>query len=188
MTIDITKGYEIDENGLLISDVSGDIVWIGGGTSAPTHSAPIGSQYFRTNGEKYIQQGPGNTDWELFSIKHILGHRIYHPLFETSKPHREESSTNYTLHGNACFPGSNNFGTLSKIHGITWVESDAAYIKIYDYNNGLTIVEKQITNTDKDCIDLGTLSNVPTDQAIFEIHLKKDTGKIFIAGIILEYI
>jgi hypothetical protein len=65
VTIDITKSFEVSKHGFLISGPSGDIIWIGGGADAPTHDAPIGSRYFRTNKTEYKQEGPGLSDWIL---------------------------------------------------------------------------------------------------------------------------
>ena len=49
MTINIEKAFELPKDGILISEGGTRKIWIGGGDNAPTHNAPRGSIYFRTN-------------------------------------------------------------------------------------------------------------------------------------------
>jgi hypothetical protein len=65
MAIDSSRSFEVDKNGVTVD--SGTGIWIGGGDSVPVHSAPIGSFYLRTNGERYSQVGPEQTDWVIIS-------------------------------------------------------------------------------------------------------------------------
>lgn len=66
--VDSTKSFEVSNDGISIEKADGtDGVWFGGGDAVPTHSAVIGSMYLRTNGDWYKQEGPGATDWVIFS-------------------------------------------------------------------------------------------------------------------------
>ena len=43
-------------------------------------------------------------------------------------------------------------------------------------SNGNSIAEKNFTNTTKAIVDLGTLSNIPASEAIFEVQMKRTGG------------
>ncbi len=65
---DVNNAHTISNNGLLVERENGtDGVWFGGGDNVPTHSAVIGSMYARTNGDWFKQEGPGTTDWAIFT-------------------------------------------------------------------------------------------------------------------------
>jgi len=65
----VNKAFTLSNDGLLIERTDGtDGVWYGGGDEIPTHQATIGSMYIRTNGDWFKQEGPGTTDWVVFSV------------------------------------------------------------------------------------------------------------------------
>jgi hypothetical protein len=65
VAIDIEEAFELPEHGILLSDNNGRIFWIGSGAGVPSHEAPVGSRYFRANGDEWKQAGPGLDDWQL---------------------------------------------------------------------------------------------------------------------------
>lgn len=57
------------------------------------------------------------------------------------------------------------------------VSSPTHSIKIYDVTNSLAIAELTAqSSTTLDIVDMGTLSNLPTGLALFEIQVKRDSG------------
>jgi len=88
------------------------------------------------------------------------------------------------------FPGTTNFGTPTKIKIISKGDSiEEIDIKIEDSTHSLTIVEKTgLIHTVFTITDLGTLSNLPTDEAIFEIQAKSTIGEdLHLGALIVEY-
>lgn len=82
--------------------------------------------------------------------------------------------TNYTTIATFSYPGSNNWPNTSNIKVISIMETGGTSydIKIMDITNNNQIVTKNLTNVDEEICDLGTLSNLPTDPAIFEVQAK----------------
>lgn len=88
------------------------------------------------------------------------------------------SSSHYSAMRSFIFAGSDKLGSPSSVKVIADVRGDYGSIRLYDATNGNVICEKQdISNTDLEIIDLGTIENVPTGEAIFELHLKGNGSK-----------
>jgi len=88
--------------------------------------------------------------------------------------------TSYQVIARLIFRGTVALGTPTNIKIITEVNgggSPSGDIKIFDVTNSNTIVEKTgITTAPFAILDLGTLSNLPTGEAVIEIQMKKNTG------------
>lgn len=105
-------------------------------------------------------------------------------------PRLLESSSVYVVRAYIIYRGSNNIGIINKIKALAWVKDGAkpGDIKIYDVTNGNTIVEfTGIANELPAIIDLGTLSNMPVDEAVFEVHLRNIPGEIYFASLLLNF-
>lgn len=101
-------------------------------------------------------------------------------LDEVSAPFRETGSTSYVVFNRFIFAGTTALGTPTKIQIIGQVKQAAktGSVRVFDLTSGLVIAETVDgldTETPK-IIDMGTLSNLPTGQAIWEIQLKNSTG------------
>lgn len=88
--------------------------------------------------------------------------------------------------------GSNNTAPIVAIETISCMsDTVTSYdIRILDKTNGLVIAEKTgLTHTDDAVDDLGTISNLPTDSALFEVQMKRNGGngnpKVFLENIII---
>ena len=83
-------------------------------------------------------------------------------------------ATTYAVLGKFIYLGSTDMGALTKIYAIISQDSGGTTsIRIYDATNALTIAEVTGFNDTVSTIkDLGTISNLPTGLAIFEIQLK----------------
>ncbi|MHA1754540.1 MAG: hypothetical protein ACTSYR_03375, partial [Candidatus Odinarchaeia archaeon] len=96
----------------------------------------------------------------------------------------------YEVRANIIYRGSNNIGIINKIKAIAWVKQSEkpGDILIYDVTNGNIIVEKNGINGEvSEIIDLGTLSNIPTEEAVFEIQLRNIPGEMYFASLMLEF-
>lgn len=90
----------------------------------------------------------------------------------------DTTSSSYTVIGQFIFRGTAVLSTLSKIKAIVHATSTAVMdVKVYDLTNALTIAELLgVTETVPTIKDLGTLSNVPSGESIFEIQVRKSSG------------
>ncbi len=85
--------------------------------------------------------------------------------------------TNYNAQGYFRWPGSDNVGIINNITIIANIDSSATgSIKIYDITNKNTICEiTSINGIIPTIYDMGTVSNVPTNTAVWEVQLKCST-------------
>lgn len=100
--------------------------------------------------------------------------------FYSINPKKESIKTNsYSIVSRFKYTGSDIIGTIDYIDIISKKDSGiTSYsVRVVDITNNLVIAEKTgMTNTTEDIQDLGTISNVPTDQAVFELQAKKIGG------------
>ncbi len=89
------------------------------------------------------------------------------------------ASDSYEEKGNFIWPGSSYIGTPASIK-VTGIldRTGTGYVKIYDLTNAQQICEGTVTSLSWGIADLGTLSNIPTGEAIWEIHLKKAGNRV----------
>lgn len=123
-----------------------------------------------SNAKKKVQVGslPGSSGTQLIQSMCYA---------EKDKPYVDSSSSSYFVHGRTAFAGTTKMGTPTNIKAIANVTAGTGSMKIYDLTNAATIAENtSITGTTPAIIDLGTLSNLPTGEAIFEIQIKVTTG------------
>ena len=118
----------------------------------------------------------GNTEW-INNISNSnsslpLSFR-YNPATTTSSPYQVVSSFVYR--------GTNTDNTVTDILAVASTSNSAAtgQVRVFDLTNSLVIAESAAfgpTNTTKIIVDLGTISNLPTGQAIFEVQLRRLPG------------
>lgn len=85
----------------------------------------------------------------------------------------EGSATDYETKGYVLWPGSSYIGSPVSVKVAEVVEgSGTGYVKIYDVTNALQVAEASFTNTTIAVGDMGTLSNIASGEAIWEIQLK----------------
>jgi hypothetical protein len=119
----------------------------------------------------------GDAKWK--TVRHGVGSAVTietFSLFRDANPYLERSTTNYIAVARMVFRGTSVMGTPSAIKALYGIRpaGDDAYLRIYDVTNGLVICEAFTTNDDLITMkDLGTLSNLSTAEAIWEIQLKK---------------
>lgn len=87
------------------------------------------------------------------------------------------TNNTFTVTQNVFFAGSNYEGDLSLIRAVCKVGDGTGKILIFDVtNNSQIAVSNEISNTSYDTIVFPSFSNVPTQGAIWQIQLIKDTG------------
>jgi hypothetical protein len=99
------------------------------------------------------------------------------------------SNSTWTFGANFIFRGSDIEGTpkaIKVIGGQTAAGTGQA--RIQDITNSKTIATNtSITNVGKAIVDLGTLSNVGTGEAIWELQIKTSANTIKISAISVQY-
>ncbi len=98
-----------------------------------------------------------------------------HWLFrQGSYPEAYTNDTSYLVIGLIRFPGTDAMGKApSSIKVIAGGDGDVMKVKIYDRTNSLKIVERTDIPEDADrgIYDLGDLSNVTVDEAVWEVQI-----------------
>jgi len=99
-----------------------------------------------------------------------------------NNPYWESTSGTYEAIGSFRYGGTIAQGALTFLKAILSSNSggDTGSVKIFDVTNSLTIAEGTglVLTTAPAIHDLGAISNLPTADAVFEIQIKKDFGKI----------
>lgn len=102
----------------------------------------------------------------------------YNNVSKISLKNETISTSTYKRFGTFIYPGSNHTGTIAKICGIGHMDIGVTSysIKVDDKTNGTTIAVNTFTDTTEGFINLGTVSNIPTEEAMIEICVKKTGG------------
>ena len=100
---------------------------------------------------------------------------IYCSLMTSAAPYVSTVATSYTALGRFIYPGSTEAGTITRVLAVVYqtTGSATASIRIYDTTNSLVICELTgFSDVNPTIKDLGTISNVPAGQVIFEVQAK----------------
>jgi len=101
--------------------------------------------------------------------------------------HDVTNSTSYIVASEFIFRGTTVLGTPTTIKAIC-DSTTSGDIKIYDVTNAQTICEKLgVSSATPAIFDLGTLSNLPTGEAIFEIQHRKDSTTMTTHGLSIQF-
>jgi len=94
------------------------------------------------------------------------------------------NKTSYKSLAKFLFPGSNSLGSVSTIKAVvktlrskTFSGKCSGYIRIYDVTNAKVICEKGYSTTYAHILNLGVLSNIPTEEAVWELQLKSSQNQ-----------
>ena len=93
-------------------------------------------------------------------------------------PYAATASTSYVVVADFIYRGTSLAGAIAAIMAVAWADvSTTCAIRIYDVTNAQVICEKtNITVNTKGMADLGTISNLPANPAIFEVQIKRAAG------------
>jgi len=114
--------------------------------------------------------------------------KTFQQIFTSNdKGHIETTNSSYKVVASIYFPGTNCIGNVLDIKAIAGgnTANVLGKIKVYDYTNSKTIVEKTgIDQVGKDFVDLGDFSNLPEEEAILEIQIANaGSDSFYIANI-----
>lgn len=176
----INKGQlhkEIEDNGTITTqlygvDVLGDVVTI-----------------------KFVSSLSKGESTELDTVKgsHTPDNSKLRQQFYNIVPSEiQTSNTTYTSLTTFIYSGSDSIGTIDYIDILGYMDSsNTSYdVKIVNISNNTIIAEKTgLKNDTIQKIDMGTISNVPTSEAIFELQLKsnKNKKKSYITNIVIYF-
>lgn len=77
------------------------------------------------------------------------------------------------------YMGASNVGEIRSIKCVTYMhENITSYsVRAYDRTNNQIMAEATFTNTDFEINDMGTISNIPSKNALIEIQVKRNGGQ-----------
>lgn len=116
--------------------------------------------------------------------------------FYTYTPRRNSSvSALYQiLGGQFKYGGATHVGPINYLSVISYKDAEiTSYnIRIYDSTNNLTLAEKTgITNDEPQEIDLGTVTNIPNESVLLEVHAQRvggsSTSKVYVEQVIIYH-
>lgn len=108
---------------------------------------------------------------------------------DNGQPYISTAQNTYIVRAQFVFLGTTTMGAVNAIKALVSTDATTGWIKIMDVTNVNVIAEKSFTNGTFDIVDMGTLSNLPASQAVFEVEMKKSGtgGMVKLASIITEY-
>ena len=116
--------------------------------------------------------------------------------FYSFDPKKESiNSTSYSKFGTFKYDGSDVIGAINYIDVVAYKgDSATSYsVRIYDRTNDRVVAEAtDLTNTIEEIQSLGTVSNIPTQKAVFEVQAKRVGGngngrKVYIEQVIIYH-
>lgn len=168
------KAHEVND-GLIIASES-DFGHLSTGTAVPTHTGKLGDLYWQGGvGSWWRLEADGN-DWKQATSSGKIGALL---SFEgNANPFLSVVNPNFELVGSFSFSGTTLLGVPQTIKLIASVNSGATgEYKIFDETNLLQIaLLTGVTNTIDEISDMGTLANLPSNEAIFEVQMRRSAG------------
>lgn len=140
----------------------------------------VGSLWIDTTGDKVHQCVDSTVDSAVWKELSAGGGKndVVVAYAEGANPYIPKNlGASYDAQATVFFRGTTDLGTPSEIKVIRQAStgSPAHSIKIRDLTNSSDIAEKTgLTSTTLDILDMGTLSNLPTGGAVFQICVKRD--------------
>lgn len=169
MALERNRAYETDDNGYILS---GSGVWLSSGSGPPTHDALDGDRYFQSDGQPWRRLVGV---WKKLSESGTVSGGVA-TLNGVAAPQLSSSQTSYKVLAKFIFRGTIDAGTPSSISILAFTSAASGDIRIFDSKNAQTIAEQSFTNSVQEIIDMGAISNLPSDEAVFEIQGKKSGG------------
>lgn len=150
-------------------------------------------------GDDIYFEFPGTVDTavlEAVLLAHVADFSPSKDNFYTYTPRKNSvtSSLYQILGGPFKYGGSLHVGPINYLSVIAYKDSEiTSYnIRIYDSSNNLTLAEKTgITNDEAQEIDLGTVTNVPLETVLLEVHAQRVGGttssKVYVEQVIVYH-
>lgn len=177
-SIDDSTVIEDEVQNVVITEAKGDMVIDNGDEqeilSIGTDGQVLCSDSTQTSGMK----------WSSFSNSIII------PIFKHNTHEKTTTSSSWEIQACFIFNGTSAVGTPTSAKASTYVsEGSSGGIRIYDVTNSQVICSvTNLSNTSLQINDLGTISNLPTGEAVFEVQVKNNgTSSTSINSIILNF-
>jgi len=123
-------------------------------------------------------------------LAEIITSYVYEPPYSLNREQQyvtigQTDSNDYQRVAQFIFGG----GCYAKLYSISYItdENFSYNVKIYDKTNEKIIIEKNLSNTDKNLQILGVSSYLSSSPAIWEIYMNVTNGKAFIDNIYIKY-
>lgn len=168
MALERDRAFEVSDDGYLMENG----VWISSGSAVPTHDANDGDRYFQDNGQPWRRLGGV---WRQLSESGMVSGGVA-TLNGVAAPQLSSSQTAYKILAKFIFSGTVETGVPNAISILAFTSAASGDIRIFDSTNALTIAEKNLTNATQEILDMGSLTNLPGGEAVFEIQGKKTGG------------
>jgi hypothetical protein len=159
----------------------------------------IGIGGISQQGNDIIFEFPGEIDTAVLEgilLSHVADFSLPKTNFYTYTPRKNSvsSSLYQILGGPFKYGGASHVGPINYVSVIAYKDSEiTSYnIRIYDSTNNLTIAEKTgLTNNEAEEIDLGTVTNVPSESVLLEVHAQRvggtKTSKVYVEQVIVYH-
>ena len=88
------------------------------------------------------------------------------------------NTSSYLRYGVYGYSGTNLTLSFKKISIVAYMDNTVTdySVRIFNMTNSNIIAEATFTNTTEQILDMGSLSNIPSNPSILEIHLKRNGG------------
>jgi hypothetical protein len=123
---------------------------------------------------------------------HVPNITVLKSNFFTITPKTNTKSSSYSVISTFIYPGSKYVGPIDYIEVIAKIESKGlSYdVRIVNQETGIVLAEKtDIGNEEFGSTDMGTILNIPEEESILELQIKRkgSNKKIFIDTVIIYY-
>ena len=141
----------------------------------------LGSHLLQRSGNDMIfQDVAAGGPWTLTQLLEDTGSRDFSYSFFANNgvPYLQLNTITYSTIAEIYWGGSAEFGTIDDITAIIGSNNatQTAEVRVFDRTNGLVIAEVSYASLTRDIVDMGTISNVSTGPAIYEVQIKKTGG------------
>jgi hypothetical protein len=106
-----------------------------------------------------------------------------------TQPYQRIRKTQWQLAARVRFRGSDDMGAPLAVKAVMWVSAGAeAWARIFDVTNDAVICEGGSTTSEvAEVVDLGTVQNVPTGEAVWELQVKRSGSEGRIHSLSIDY-
>lgn len=150
----------------------GGIRDVGVGTLAQRPAASVANRLWYATDKKTLSRDTGST-WESMAKPHRMGYSFT----GTNDPYVSKSSATWVIMARFRFQGTIDWVVPNYAKLLAWTEAGKYWHgRIYDLTNAQVIASLTVnqTNTVPAIVSLGSLSNLPSAEAVMEVQMKGD--------------
>jgi len=144
----------------------------GNGTFISKIQWPVLSQ----NANHFLQDKSGR----LAHLDDIKPQTLSFSFTRNNNPNIQNNGSAYETSAKILYPGTGVTGIHTKMFSNAWNDGGTSIdLRVIDLTNGNNVIAQNliiISQQEDNIVDLGTLSNLPTDEAVFAIQLRLNGG------------